>query len=129
MPQFQKHVDKRMNAKNPVLKEEERVCQVLTKLKKEGKISDSLFDELKPTGSQPPRLYGLAKVHKKDTPLRPIVSMPGSAYNKIAKKIAFWLSLVPECNIQTSSDKVANKLKNITLAKDETLLSFDVTSL
>ena len=55
--------------------------------------------------------------------------MPGSAYNKIAKKIAFWLSLVPKCNIQTSSDKVANKLKNITLAKDETLLSFDVTSL
>ena len=37
--------------------------------------------------------------------------------------------MVPECNIQTSSDKVANKLRNISLAKDETLLSFDVTSL
>ena len=65
LPQFQKHVEKRVNAKSPVLKEEERVCQVLTKLRKEGKISNSLFDELKPVGSQPPRLYGLAKVHKK----------------------------------------------------------------
>ena len=129
LPQFQKHVEKRMNAKSPVLKEEERVCQALTKLKKEGKISNSLFDELKPVGSQPPRLYGLAKVHKKDTPLRPIVSMPGSAYNKIAKNISFWFSFVSECNIQTSSEKVANKLRNISLAKDETLLSFDVTSL
>ena len=65
LPQFQKHVEKRMNAKSPVLKEEERVCQVLTKLKKEGKISDSLFDELKPTGIQPPRLRPCQSAQKR----------------------------------------------------------------
>ena len=87
LPQFEQHVDSRKNAKNAIIKEEERIVNVLTQLKRDGKISESLFEELKPVGSQPPRLYGLAKVHKKDTPLRPIVSMPGSAYYKVAKKL------------------------------------------
>ena len=129
LPQFEKHVDKRINAKNPVMKEEERVCQILSDLKKENKISNELYEELKPVGSQPPRLYGLAKVHKPEMPLRPIVSMPGSAYHKIAKKVAWWLSRVPECTIQTSTKKVADSLKDIVLSEDEELISFDVTSL
>ena len=72
---------------------------------------------------------GLAKVHKTDTPLRPIVSMPGSAYYKVAKKVADWLSLVPECRINTSTEKVSAKIKNISLSEEEQLISFDVTSL
>ena len=72
LSQCEKHVDKRINAKNPVMKEEERVCQILSDLKKENKISNELYEELKPVGSQPPRLYGLAKVHKPEMPLRPI---------------------------------------------------------
>ena len=40
-----------------------------------------------------------------------------------------WLSLVPECGINTSTDKVSNKIKNCSLSSDETLISFDVTSL
>ena len=79
LPQFEQYVDNRKNAKHPVLKEEERVTEVLRKLKNDGKISEQMFTELKPVGSQAPRLYGLAKVHKDGTPLRPIVSMPGSA--------------------------------------------------
>ena len=128
LPQFEKLEDKRKNAKHPVLKEEERVCEVLNVLKRDGKISDELYTELKPVGSQPPRLYGLAKVHKENTPLRPIVSMPGSAYQNIAKKIASWLSLVPECGINTSTSSVVENLKT-GIKEDEILLSFDVTSL
>ena len=129
LPQFEQHVDSRKNAKNAIIKEEERIVNVLTQLKRDGKISESLFEELKPVGSQPPRLYGLAKVHKKDTPLRPIVSMPGSAYYKVAKKVADWLSFVPQCGINTSTEKVSRQLKDIELSDDETLISFDVTSL
>ena len=102
---------------------------MLSDLKKKGKISDKLFSELKPVGSQAPRLYGLAKVHKVETPLRPIVSMPGSPYQRVAKQVAAWLSLVPECNINTSTDKVAKQLQSTVLSEDETLISFDVTSL
>ncbi len=129
LQQFAPVIDTRKNAKNPVVKEEERIVKVLSNLKESGKISSTLYDELKPIGSQAPRLYGLAKVHKTDTPLRPIVSMPGSAYYKVAKKVADWLSMVPECRINTSTEKVSAKIKNISLSDEEQLISFDVTSL
>ena len=129
LPQFQKIDPKRKNAKHPVLKEEERVVNVLNDLKKNGHISEKLYNKLKPTGSQPPRLYGLAKVHKEGTPLRPIVSMPGSAYQQVAKQVAAWLSLVPECGINTSTEKVSAQIKSQKLQPDECLVSFDVVSL
>ena len=129
LPQFIKVEEKRKNAKHPILKEEDRVVSVLMDLKKKGKISEELLSELRPTGSQPPRLYGLAKVHKDGTPLRPIVSMPGSAYQRVAKKIAAWLSLVPECRINTSTEKVAKQIQNMQLPPDECLVSFDIVSL
>ena len=68
-----------------MLKEEERVRDLLDKLLAEGKLSKVMYDRLRPIGSQPPRLYGLAKVHKTNTPMRPVLSMPGSAYYEIAK--------------------------------------------
>ena len=88
-----------------------------------------MYDDLRSTGHQPPRLYGLAKVHKTDTPMRPVLSMPGSAYHKIGKQIATWLSEVPECQINTSTKKICDSLKDIKLRPDEELVSFDVSSL
>ena len=84
---------------------------------------------MKPTGSQPPRLYGLAKVHKDGCPLRPVVSMPGSAYHLIAKKVTEWLSLIPECSINSNTKDISNDLKNHRVHEDECLVSFDVVSL
>ena len=91
LPQFEKMEKKRKNEKHPVLKEEERIGNVLKALKEEGKIDEELYQTLRPRGSQPARLYGLAKVHKKNTPVRPVLSMPGSAYHKVALKVAEWL--------------------------------------
>ena len=129
LPQFTPYVVKRSNAKHPVIKEEERVNAVLNELRKKGKISERLFNELKATGSQPPRLYGLANVHKDGIPLRPIVSMPGSAYDRVAKKVAALLALVPECQINSSTQKVSAQLKDIHLERNECLISLDVVSL
>ena len=129
LPQFQKVHQKRKNEKHPVMKEEERVTGTLKQLKDQNKITDSLFDKLKPTGSQPPRLYGLAKVHKTNVPLRPVLSMPGSAYYRIAKRVADWLSVVKECQTNSSSKSISESLKDIHLAEDEELISFDVSSL
>ena len=42
---------------------------------------------IRPTGSQRPRMYALTKTHKKDVPLRPILSMTGSAQHQLAKCI------------------------------------------
>ena len=129
LPQFKKIERKRKNEKHPTLKEEERIRTVLKALKNNNKIDQELHEELRPKGSQPARLYRLAKVHKENTPLRPVLSMPGSAYHKVAKKVAEWLSVVPECNINSSTKSVSDSLKNFQLNEDEELVSFDVTSL
>ena len=80
-------------------------------------------------GGQLPRLYGLAKVHKKDIPLRPVLSMPGLPYHKIAQKVTEWLSVVPESKTNSSTQKTVGSLKRTTLKSDEVIISFDVTSL
>ena len=65
LPQFENVTQKRKNAMHPVLKEEERILDTLKSLKSKGLIDDVLYTKIKPRGSQPARLYGLAKVHKK----------------------------------------------------------------
>ena len=129
LPQFEKVQKKRKNEKHPVIKEEERIISILKTLNKEGKINHTLYEKLKPRGSQPARLYGLAKIHKPNTPVRPVLSMPGSAYHKIAVQVAEWLSVVPECQINASTKSISDTLKTITLAEDEEIVSFDVSSL
>ena len=129
LPQFEKVVKGRKNAKHPLLKEEERIVQSLKKLRDEGRIDENLYRKLKPRGSQPARLYGLAKVHKTVIPLRPVLSMPGSCYFKTAEQVAEWLSVVDECKINSSTQEISEMLKSVTLEPDEQLISFDVTSL
>ena len=79
--------------------------------------------------TQPPRLYGTAKVHKTETPARPVLSMPGSVYHPIANVVTEWLKVVPECQINTSTKKIADSLKDVKLDEDEVIVSFDVSSL
>ena len=126
LPQFQKRQKGRKNKKPPILKEEERI---LSTLKDEGKISEALFTKLRPRGSLPPRLYGLAKVHKDNTPMRPVLSMPGSPYHNIGLQVAEWLSQVPECRINSSSTSVCDSLKTIQLDEQDEVVSFDVSAL
>lgn len=55
--------------------------------------------------------------------------MPGSAYYKIAKQTADWLSVIPECRINSSNKDISNQLNSIELKSDHELVSFDVVSL
>ena len=110
LPQFQKIVKLRKNAKHPVLKEEERIIDILKTMKEQNQISELMYERLRPSGSQPARLYGLAKVHKQDTPMRPVLSMPGSAYHNVATQVASWLSHVPECQINASTKTICDSL-------------------
>ena len=80
-------------------------------------------------GGQPPRLYGLAKVHKQPVPARPVLSMPGSPYDNVGTMVTKWLSVIPESQIRCSNKDVVEKLKSTTLGDDEVMVSFDVSSL
>ena len=55
--------------------------------------------------------------------------MPGSAYHQIAEYIAECLAVVPGCNINTSTREICDRIKNVTLGKEEEMVSFDVVSL
>ena len=71
----------------------------------------------------------MAKVHKPNTPMRTVLSMPSSPYYRIAAKVTKWLSVVPQSKINCSSKKTVDQLKNIQLDDDEVMISFDVSSL
>jgi len=129
LPQFEKISQMRKNAKHPVLKEEERIVGILKKMKQDGLINEAMYEKMKPIGSQPPNLYGLAKVHKTNIPVRPVLSMPGSAYHKVAIQVAEWLAKVPECQINSSTKMISDGVKKIRMKPDEELISFDVVSL
>ena len=60
----------------------------LRKWVKSGLLSPDVSDSIRPVGSIRPRLYGLPKIHKDGVLLRPILSMVGSAQQKVAS----WLS-------------------------------------
>ena len=52
-------------------------------MKKKNEISEALYTRLRSTGVQPARLYGLAKLRKQGTPLRPVLSLSGSSYDHL----------------------------------------------
>ena len=54
---------------------ESRLQRRLLQLKKKGYIPSGVYETIRPVGSQRPRMYGLPKIHKKEVPLRPILSM------------------------------------------------------
>ena len=110
------------------VKEEERINDILKELLDTHEIDETLFEDMKSMGGQLPRLYGLAKVHKPNVPVRPVLSIPGLPYYKIAEKITKWLSMVPESKINCSTKKTVDQLKDVTLDPDEVVISFDVSS-
>ena len=84
-----------------------------------------------PTGCVPSKFYGLPKIHKPDTPLRPIVSSCGSVTYSVAKELAEILKpLVGKSphHINSTQDFM-EQVKHITLAPGGCLSSYDVSAL
>ena len=79
----------------------------------------------------PPKFYGLPKIHKPDTPLRPIVSCCGSVTYGVTKELAKILkSLVGKSphHINSTQDFV-EQVRHITLESGECLGSCDVSAM
>ena len=57
----------------------------LYKLWKEGHLDSATYTKIRPTGSKPSQLYGLPKIHKEGTPVRPIISQIDSYTYQLAK--------------------------------------------
>ncbi|XP_063713937.1 uncharacterized protein LOC134841828 [Symsagittifera roscoffensis] len=112
-----------------VMKIEKDINKELLAMKKKDEIDEALYSRLRSTGGQPARLYGLAKVHKKGTPLRPVLSLPGSSYEHLNKTLAKFFDNIEGANIETNTQMAREIIENIDLDYNESIISLDVKSL
>ena len=66
---------------------ENRITSTLKCLHNDGHIDEKIRDFLTPRYSSAPQMYGLPKVHKEGTPMRPIVSAISSPSYNLAKEL------------------------------------------
>lgn len=105
--------------------------KVLRRWERDEHITRRFRLRLQPQCFAPPQLYGLPKIHKEGTPLRPIVSAIGSPTYNIAKFLTKTISPLTgksDSFIRNSSD-FAERVRNTTLDVSEKMVSFDVVSL
>ena len=65
-----------------------KLISLLNDIKQTGGLSTNKYKQLYLTSAVPPKFYGLPKIHKTGTPLRPIVSSRGSITCGVAKELA-----------------------------------------
>ena len=74
-------------------------------------------------------MYGLDKVPKAETPLRPVLSLQGSSYGNLNKTLAKFIDKIDGANIETNIKDSRETIENISLDPDEIIKSFDVKKL
>ena len=93
-------------------------------------ISAETLSLISPVGSKPGSAYGLAKIHKKDVPLRPVISMVGTPQYGLAKYLNNIIKpTIPSNHMLSSTTDFIERLKAINLPSRHSLVSFDVQSL
>ena len=111
---------------------ESRLQKRLLDLVKADLMPKWIYDAIRPTGSQRPRMYGLPKTHKEGTPLRPILSMTGSSHHELGKWLASLLQPVLErfsSHCISDSFTFAKTMQNLDIDPNVFMCSFDVSSL
>ncbi|XP_055523083.1 uncharacterized protein LOC129717250 [Wyeomyia smithii] len=86
---------------------------------------------MKESSCNPPRIYGLPKIHKDNRPLRPVVSTIGSATYNIARYFAGIIAKVvgkTDYHVRNSFD-FAKEITEVQTSEGEVLFSLDVVSL
>jgi len=117
--------------KSPSIGSEDQLNKLLSKLKYEKLITAKMYDVLRCSGSQPCKIYGLPKVHKDNVPLRPVLSMIGSAQYKVAKFLDNLIKPLIQNDVEIEDTfKFVSLINNMKTKTDhETMVSFDVSSL
>ena len=112
------------------LKLEDKCNRYFRTLKSKDKINLTTYNNLTISGSSPGIVYGLPKVHKPNTPIRPILSAYSTHCYKLAKYLVPLLS-----ELTTNQYTVKNSFEFLECIKDipnihsKFICSFDVESL
>ena len=102
-----------------------------TSLKKTDVIDIQSYNRLRCRVPQPPKIYGLPKLHKPNKPMRPIVSIYGSPTYEISKYLTTVLKpLTNESRHKLQcTENFIDAIKTVQTPGDYRLVSFDVKSL
>jgi len=94
-------------------------------------ITEEVYKRILPCGSKAGVLYGLPKIHKKENPLRPIISAVKTYNYDLAKYLVKILTPLIKGNAQVIKDTYdfVNKVSRLNLGEDKYIVSFDVESL
>ena len=116
--------------KDPTSSQVSKICRILKKLKDKKEMDQRLYNKLRPCGSKSPMIYGLPKIHKKEVPLRSIVSCIQSP-SYLSKYIASIISPLAgkTGSFVKNSGHFLEMIKTEYIKEDEIMVSFDVVSL
>nr|XP_054775285.1 uncharacterized protein LOC129283541 [Lytechinus pictus] len=117
--------------RDPTPANERRINQQLLTLHRSEALPKALYFQLRSSSAKSPILFGQPKIHKPNTPLRPIISTRGSPCYNTARHLANILQpLVGQTQHHVTNSKhfidVVSKTK---IRPSDTLVSFDVVSL
>ena len=116
---------------DPTNKHKARLISVLKKVKVEIGMGEMTYKKMYPTGASSPKSYGLPKIHKKDIPLRSIVSSRGSVRYGVAKELARILKPLVGRAIHhvRNTKEFADQINNTKLEVEDCIISYYVTAL
>lgn len=116
---------------DPIIKREFSLINLLKRLLKEESITEQFFKIASPKGSNPGRLYGLPKIHKDDTPLRPVLSALKTFNYGLGKALTQMLSdIIDRKNIVRDSFSFIKELQTLPKSFSQyKMVSFDISSL
>ena len=116
---------------DPTNKLKNKLINILRKIKVDTGVQEDIYRKMYPTGASSPKCYGLTKIHKKNVPLRPIVTSIGSVTYEVAKELAKIIKpLVGTSEHHVNNRKeFADEMKKTNLEEGECITSYDVTAL
>ena len=116
---------------HPTNKLKNKLINMLRKIKADTGMQENTYRKMYPTGATSPKFYGLPKIHKKNIPLRPIVSSIGSVTYGVAKELATIIKPLMD-NSQHhvhNTKQFADEIRKTKLEEGECITSYDVTVL
>ena len=81
------------------------------------KFDKGISERSRSCGTQPARLSGLVKVHKEGIPLRSVLSLSGSCYERLTNLLSKFFEDLPKALIERSTQKMKEKKSKATLAR------------
>ena len=93
-------------------------------------VDEQTYRRIKPTGSQPGKIYGMAKNHKPQCPLRPVLSAIDTPEYQLAKWLEEQIKPYLSSDYSVSSTSAfVEELSHIKPRSSDVLVSFDIKSL